>query len=446
MSDNTFCPIPWNFQAIRSNGDIRICCQANISAGQGILFKDDGSPFNAESDDLNQARNAQLMKSVRKDMLDGKWNPTCTRCQQEEAAGLNSRRHYELERWSMRSQDVIPWTSSDGELDIQQSPIRYYDLRFGNTCNLKCRMCGPTDSSAWLEDWEPLTQQRFFKDTHGTIEIKEKQGRFFTTAYDWHTSESFWKQLESNLDQIHHIYMAGGEPLMIKRHYDFLEKCVQRQLSQNITLEYNTNMTQLPPKVLHLWSQFKSVWVGASIDGFGKVAEYQRHPSKWEQVYQNLLTLNHQPDNILSWFAFTVTNYNIFHLPEFMKWKLSTPEVGHINRTRRRPIITHHMAHNPKHLNVRSLPEELKQVAKRKLESFLHWVEKQNFPEHTMISAHQICDSVIKYMYAQDYHADYWSEFCQYTRRLDQIRNESLTDIVPEYEGHYSPAEINASL
>ena len=44
---NTFCPIPWVFQAVRNNGDIRICCQANVTENQGVVRHEDGTPYNA---------------------------------------------------------------------------------------------------------------------------------------------------------------------------------------------------------------------------------------------------------------------------------------------------------------------------------------------------------------------------------------------------------------
>jgi len=433
---DTFCPIPWNFQAVRSNGDIRVCCQANISDEQGVLRKSDGTSFNAKDGSLEVARNSTLMKEIRKDMLNGAWNAACTRCQQEESAGLNSRRKYEREQWSLKMEEAQQLTSDDGTLNTEESPVRYYDLRFGNLCNLKCRMCGPTDSSLWYEDWQELTGLDTFKDTSGVVKLERKGERWVTDAYDWHYSEEFWKDIENNLSNIQHIYMAGGEPLLIKRHYDFLEKCRDRDVAKNITLEYNTNTTQLPEKVLKLWTHFKQVRVGASIDGFGAVAEYQRFPSKWESVYNNLRTLNAQPSNILVWLAFTVTVHNIFHIVDFMKWKLQNDELRNINRTQRRPIITHHMAHNPKHLNVRVLPEALKKKARDDLFAFVEWTREKNYSEAVQFQAQTIADSISKYMFAKDFHTSHWKEFCKYTAKLDRMRGQKILDIVPQFDGY----------
>ena len=34
-----FCPMPWITQSTRNNGDLRICCQANVGYDQGLVRK-----------------------------------------------------------------------------------------------------------------------------------------------------------------------------------------------------------------------------------------------------------------------------------------------------------------------------------------------------------------------------------------------------------------------
>ncbi len=441
MSD-TFCPIPWNFQAIRSNGDLRVCCQANLSQGQGVLRHKNGQPFNAERDNLEDARNSSLLKQVRRNMLQGTWSETCTRCRQEESSGLNSRRVYENERWPLTLEEAKEWTDENGSIQQEKLPVVFYDLRFGNLCNLKCRMCGPTDSSAWYEDWVQLHGSNIFTDTSGPIAINEYKGRFKTSAYDWHLSDSFWQQIEKNLSNIQHIYMAGGEPLLIRRHYDFLQACIDRGFSKKISLEYNTNLTKLPEKVLHLWSDFKSVYVGASIDGLESIFEYQRFPAKWSEVLQNIYLLNQQPQNILSWFAYTITAYNIFHLTEFMMWKLSESGLNNINRTRKRPIITPHIAHNPKHLNIRVLPDPLKQLVVKRFDKFNTWIDSGDFNKDIRDQAQAITKSVLNYIQSESYYDDYWNEFCDYTKKLDNIRKQNLVESIPEFRGYIQNGSV----
>ena len=96
----TFCPLPWNSINLRNNGDLRICCNTNsYTKNRGILRKEDGTPYNAGRDDLNEARNAELLKEVRTSMMKEEWHPECERCRQEELNGIHSRRGYENDDW-----------------------------------------------------------------------------------------------------------------------------------------------------------------------------------------------------------------------------------------------------------------------------------------------------------------------------------------------------------
>ena len=70
-----FCPIPWMHLAIRNNGEIRVCCQANQGADRGILRKENGDAYNAGWDDINESRNCQKIKDIRAGFLNVKWHP-----------------------------------------------------------------------------------------------------------------------------------------------------------------------------------------------------------------------------------------------------------------------------------------------------------------------------------------------------------------------------------
>jgi hypothetical protein len=431
---NTFCPIPWNFQAIRANGDVRICCQANVTKNQGVIRKADGTAYNAGRDDLTAARNAELMKIVRKNMLAGEWSEECGRCKSEEANGLVSRRSYENQQWPMQIETVANRTAEDGSINVDDFPVHYYDLRFGNFCNLKCRMCGPTDSNAWYDDWIELTGTSEFKDTGGIVQITKTDNGYSVPQFDWCNHEPFWEQLEKNMHNIEHVYFAGGEPMLIERHYDFLERCVNSGAAKKMVIEYNTNMSTVPTRVLNLWAQFKQVRVGASVDGLGAVLEYQRNPAKWDKVLANLYKVDALPNNVISWLAFTVTAYNVLHMIDFMKWKLTESNFKRINSSNRRPIVTYHVAHHPKHLNIRVLPAEFKQEVTHCYAEFLQWVEQGNFNEHVKRHAKEIANGVVSYMTSEDYHDKHWHEFVKYTEDLDSIRGESITLVEPKFK------------
>lgn len=433
MSD-TFCPIPWNFQAIRNNGDVRICCQSNIAKSRGILTAEDGKIVNAGNSSLEEARHVPLMKLVRSNMLQGKWSDECVRCKEEESAGLNSRRMYELENWKFSFEDAVKVTNPDGSLTGDAPLPVYYDLRFGNLCNLACRMCGPTDSHTWYEQWSGLYGSQQFKDTHGIVNlIRNDKGRLTTNDYNWHESESFWQQLESNIKNIQHVYMAGGEPLLIERHYDFLNKCIEQDAAKNITLEYNTNMTTLPNKVLDLWKQFKKVQIGASIDGIGGVLEYQRWPIKWSQAELNLKKLDvfaQQNSNIVAWLAVTVTVFNVMHMPDLIKWKILESGFKKINSSKKKRVITHHVAHRPHTTNIRILTPELKKQVEQRYEQFILEMESSDVDVDSVKEIKSILRGIVKYMNADDY-TDHLPEFIRTTKYLDGQRNQNVLEIAP---------------
>lgn len=432
---DTFCPIPWIFQAARTNGDIRVCCQANVTKNKGIIRKDNDVPYNVARDNPSDSRNAELMKQMRLNMLNGVWNEECGRCMQEEQSGLVSRREFENEEWDYNLEQARLETAVDGSVDVKKTPIRYYDLRFGNFCNLKCRMCGPTDSNSWYEDWIELTGSHTFQETNGEVEIIRKDNKLHANGYDWPNHEPFWEYLEINIENIEHVYFAGGEPMLIDRHYIFLQKCIDRGQSKKMKIEYNTNMTTIPSRVIDLWKEFKHVIIGASVDGMGDMLEYQRYPAKWEKVYRNLQKIDELPENVQSWITYTVTAYNINHMIDFMKWKLENSNWRKINSTKKKPIISPHIAHHPLNLNIRVLPDEMKKEITDKFEDFVIWTE-HNYPDHVIKQAKRLSSSICNYMNSGSYYLDHWDSFLNYTNTLDNIRNQKLIDVEPMFKGY----------
>ena len=119
---------------------------------------------------------------------------------------------------------------------------------------------------------------------------------------------------------------------------------------------------------------------------------------------------------------------------DFMKWKLKDSGFKKINSTKRRPIITHHVAHHPKHLNIRVLPDEMKSKIASRFEEFHFWCIEEEIPDNTFKKAMEITKSTMKYMMSDSYYNEYWDEFLDYTKKLDKIRNENLLDVEPVFQ------------
>lgn len=437
---STFCPLAWNSINLRNNGDLRICCNTNsYSPQKGIMRKEDGTPYNAGRDDLNDARNAEILKDVRVSMMKSEWNPECERCRQEELNGIKSRREYESDDWDLTLEDAIEKTNEDGSIDPKDFDLEFFDIRYGNFCNLKCRMCGPTDSHSWYEDHVKLYNTTKYKDTHDLIQLtKNAKGRWSTDQYDWFKNSNFyWNNFEKHTNKAKKLYIVGGEPLIIEEHFESLERLVASGRAKDIQIEYNSNLTNVTDRMLKIWENFKQVRIGVSIDGYGDVFEYQRTPAKWKAVYKNMQKLNdNEKINFKGWFAFTVTPFNVFHLPEFMKWKLEESGLTRYNPVNGpRPVITHHMCHSPKYYNVKVLPQMLKDEVCDHYQDYIDWVMSSNHSDHVKKKFTEILDGIMDFMNSEDYATDHLQEFIDHTKKLDLIRNQNILDVVPQYGG-----------
>ena len=312
--------------------------------------------YNAGTADLDEARNIPMLKDARIKMLNGEWPTVCKRCEDEEAAGLRSRMQYENERWTHQGvfdlKKAKQVTASDGSIDTSTLPVVYYDLRFGNLCNLKCRSCGPTDSSGWYEDRVKIHSPTYI-DTVGVVKlVKNEKGKYEpeNDIYGWYKSEKFWNQLEDKMSDIKHLYLVGGEPMMIDKHYEFLQKCIDAGKAEDIVLEYNTNITNIPERAWSIWKYFKEIQIGASVDGIGPVVEYMRNPAKWKILNRNIQRLDKAEGSFKLWFAPTISIFNGRHLPEMIIWVLEQQFSRFAVQTWKAPV-TPHPLHHPKLYN-----------------------------------------------------------------------------------------------
>lgn len=422
-----FCPIPWIHQAIRNNGDFRVCCQGNQGPDRGILRKDDGNPYNAAYDDFDEVRNSKKLKEIRLAMLNNKWHPECVRCETEERNKIRSRFTYEKDLWSnfITKEKAERLTESDGTINTKLFPAVYYDIRFGNLCNLKCRMCGPTDSNQWYSDYVQVWDTKFYDESCGFVDIVKRDGKYIVEndIYNWHESDHFWQQLYSKIPLIRHVQMVGGEPFLIKRHYEFLEKCIEYGRSNKIIMEHNSNITYLPDKLFELWKEFKKIRIGPSIDGLGKVNEYIRYPSKWSVVEKNLRRLDEADGNFEIWITPTIQIYNILQLPEMMQWKLNQNFKRVNQRSRATPFLNPHPLYTPHFLNIQALPQYAKEIIKEKLISS----KFTKFNNRGQI----LLKSYVDFMYEKDLSHEL-KTFWKYSNKLDELRNQKLQDYIPE--------------
>jgi organic radical activating enzyme len=411
-------------------------------------FHNVGDVYNAQDANLNEARNNPMMKQARLDMLEGKWPKACTRCENEEAADIRSRMRYENERWSTGQKYSVfnkeiakEITASDGSIDTTAIPTRLYDLRFGNLCNLKCRMCGPTDSSMWYEDQVKMFGESY-QDTRGLVKLtKDKKGKYkpVDDIYGWYEKSSIWWQLEDNMPNIEHLHMVGGEPLMINQQYELLQKCIDRGEAHHIIIEHNSNITNIPDRAWNIWKHFKEIQIGASIDGVKSVVEYIRHPIKWSIIERNIQALDTAEGNYKLWFAPTIGILNARHFPDMIIWVLEQ-KFNRFNVETWKPPVTAHPLHHPKWLNMKILPLEAKKEITQYYEDCKPHIQdlifqktdrgpdqKKRLYDRTVA----LLDQYSTLMNQEDW-SDLMPKFWELNSKLDDIRDEKLQDAIPD--------------
>ena len=350
ISEKTFCVLPWIHSFVNSNGNYQICCTAEehhpgIPDNNNNLYNIKNRPSPEE------IMNSAFMNKARKDMLNGVWNKACTRCLVTESTAGTSRRMIENLHYNHLVPELIKQTNEDGSL--KKIKFKSIDYRLGNLCNLECRMCGPHSSNKWIKDWNSVKPESEQMSPERRIEVEN---------YDWIEKDYLLTEFKEKLIDAEHLHFAGGEPLFTPQMATMLKYCIDLGVAQNIILTYNTNATKLPMPVLELWKQFKGIRLLCSIDGFGKVNEYIRYPSKWDVIDKNLTFLD---DNFEAYkiqeiiLSCTVQIYNVLALTDLYnylkKFKNIIPALNLVN------------LHYPEYLLAKLLPTEAKQLATMRL-------------------------------------------------------------------------------
>ena len=182
----------------------------------------------------------------------------------------------------------------------------FLDLKLGNICNLKCRICGSWSSSQFateeINDAPPAEK----KSTYAYQMLR---------AGAWpRENETFWDQIDLALNDIRYIEFTGGEPFMIDEHFDMLQGIVDRGIAHQVEIHYNTNGTQWPERGPNIWRHFKTVEVAFSIDDIGARFEYQRTNADWAVVLDTITSfqyLRSQMPNLRLQCCSTVNVFNV---------------------------------------------------------------------------------------------------------------------------------------
>jgi MoaA/NifB/PqqE/SkfB family radical SAM enzyme len=300
MLPEKICMLPWISIETSPVGTARPCCLAKDE-----IVNTNGVKYDLNTHTLEEIYHSEYMQLLRQDFLAGNKPATCQRCWDEEAAGRVSKRMNSRIRLK-EYYDSVDW------LNINPDQLWFIDLKLGNICNLKCRICGSWSSSPWAQEEIAYIPG---------INKKEHLAYTYLKQGAWpRENPIFWDNLRALLPNIKYFEFTGGEPFLIKEHFELLEYAVEQGYAKNIEIHYNTNGTVFPERA-DLWNEFKHVEVAFSVDNIGARFEYERYLAKWDEVTANIAKFNDMRSNKFSTqLCLTVNIQNVYYLPEISEW------------------------------------------------------------------------------------------------------------------------------
>jgi organic radical activating enzyme len=397
LASDTFCILPWIHLHTNPEGVAAPCCIAeSCSNSEGM--------GNSHKQRLMDLVNSPGMNQLRLDMLDGKRNSECNKCYQHEDADIHSNRKWSNKLFEKSFGDVAN-TNADGSLS--EFTMRYYDVRFSNICNFKCRTCGQEYSSQWEQE-------------------NLRSGAPHARRFPKNTNTEFLEDVLEHIPHMEIAYFAGGEPLITDEHYILLEEMI-RQNKTDVMLRYNTNLSNLKFKnkdLLGLWKHFDhDIQLSASIDHVRERAEYIRHGTDWGVVENNFNLVRQEP-NIKLEINTVLSVFNYLTIDKFYGYLINNNMY-----TNKDAEYSLYSMSGPECLSVHILPDYYKQLGHVSIQRAIHLMKYKQFNPgkiNQLRNAHR---------WAETYES-YWEklkdEFKKEINRIDLIRNEDFRKTFPE--------------
>ena len=317
LTNKHFCPMPWTGLMYNFDGKVKNCIRSDTATGLLGNIKD--AP-------IEEILLGSINVTKQTNITNNKPAAGCHTCYElehgKEGFDIISDRIFYIREFKKTSLD----TYQPNNFDLQT-----IDVRWTNLCNFSCVYCGPEFSSKWAD---------------------ELNVRIETPSDE--QSADFREYIYRHAKNLKHVYLAGGEPLLMKENLDLL-----KELTPDVNLRINTNLSKVDTGVFDAVCKFKNVHWTVSAETIEEEFEYIRFGGKWSDFLDNLNTirkLDHKISFNMLWF---LLNYDtVFGYVDYLKG------LGfHNNSFVIGALLT------PDYLNIRHLPENVLNLLKIKLES-----------------------------------------------------------------------------
>jgi organic radical activating enzyme len=307
----SFCGEPWSQIEINTLGDYKICCLANYNKDYGMAHDKNGDVMNVLTHSIKDAMNSETHKEHRLQLKNNIQVSRCRNCYDSEHStkGVDGWSDETLKKWgNSKRQRVInvttkeipeyvsydqadKFTLPDGSVT---SKVVNLGIRFGNLCNQKCIMCSPEFSSLWYDDYESIYGQGTPVGFGGYKKyniIKDKHNKNTLNFTKWWEQDIWWERLEEIAPDLRHLYMTGGEPLIVPAMQEILDRLIIKDYAKNIILRFDTNLSVINNKVIEKFKHFKRIDFCVSLDDVDDRYGLIRFPGNYNTVIDNIKIL-----------------------------------------------------------------------------------------------------------------------------------------------------------
>jgi uncharacterized Fe-S cluster-containing radical SAM superfamily protein len=262
------CALPFFEYHGHHNGELTMCGR---SMDYPIIEKE------LYKNEMEAWSKGKKINEIRRKMLSGEKNIECTKCHAYEEKNIRDQRWNYSFSWlaKLKIQNLE-------DLKNKLNPL-HFNIRLNNKCNLMCRMCG-AEYSHLIEKEENQIADKKFKTLFLKKDIPKYNGSL--------------KSIDiNNLSANSYIYITGGEPTINNELYLFLQRCIEKEKT-DIEIIIQTNAARTNTKLLNLLKNFTNLTINCSIDGVGKVNEYQRWKLNSQDQKENIYKYKEQGHHI----------------------------------------------------------------------------------------------------------------------------------------------------
>ena len=410
--NDTFCPNPFVYLTNSTYGKIKFCCliPTAIENNEGIEVTSDATTR------LEQIWNCKTLLDVRDNMLSGEKVSGCEVCYNNERNGGGSLRKDLNSQWNNLESEygVHLARAIEAHTNKQLSIPVSVEVRTGNICNLKCRMCTPDDSILIEKEYKLLQKKN-----------QEWSQMGFSAGSSSVNHDGYYNEILDNLVNIKLLRLSGGEPFLNKFTFDIIDKSIQLDVAKDIELSINSNLTSVTSDVLWKLQKFKKVTLDLSLDGVGPVHEYIRSGINWEELEEKIaMVKTYLTDNFSLTTNTTIQIYNILDIENILQYTLRKMEVT--------PVLF--MLDNPAYLDVRNMPPKLKVVATDRLHQLI---------TSDLVTTFKYSDWLIGRLRSaierikEPNNIQQIEHFKYFTAMLDTNRKQEFASALPEIQKYY---------